>query len=106
MSSSWHDKEAAGNAAVMDRPRVEPPARYKVIMHDDDETPMPFVVSVLVQIYQKSQTEAESLTLKVHEEGRAVVAVYPRDIAEAKIFITKASAQQHGFPLNCTQEKV
>jgi ATP-dependent Clp protease adaptor protein ClpS len=77
---------------------------YKVILHNDDYTPMDFVVSILVNIFHKGLNEAEELMLKVHEEGKAVCGVYVKDIAATKVTQVKEIARKNGFPLMATME--
>ena len=69
---------------------------YNVIMHNDDVTTMDFVVYVLVRIFRKSEEDAETLMLKVHNEGSAVVGTYSQDIAQSKA---------NNYPLKLTIEE-
>ena len=73
-----------GQTREKTRINIREPKHYKVIMHNDDFTSMEFVVEILVDIFKKDTFEAERLMLMVHESGRAVVGIYPYDIA-AKI---------------------
>ena len=75
------------------------PGRYNVVFHNDDFTPMDFVTLLLVYIFFKSQTEAESLMLKVHNEGKAIVGTYSYDIALSKTTDATDLARKNGFPL-------
>src|SRR5580658_9880255 len=70
---------------VLERPKTNTPKLYKVIFHNDDYTTMEFVIMVLVQFFQKSETEATYIMLTVHRKGSAVAGVYTRDIAESKV---------------------
>ena len=63
---------------------LQEPRKYNVVFHNDDVTPMDFVVDILRRIFQKDPQEAERLMLKVHNEGRAVVGTYSLDIAASK----------------------
>jgi ATP-dependent Clp protease adaptor protein ClpS len=83
---------------------ISNPPMYKVILHNDDYTPMDFVVSILVNIFHKGLNEAEELMLKVHEEGKAVCGVYVKDIAATKVTQVKEIARKNGFPLMATME--
>jgi len=80
------------------------PKKYKVIMHNDDETTMDFVVKVLTQVFFKTKKEADFLMLSIHNEGQAVVGIYTYDIANSKIYKVKRMAQDEGFPLRLTAE--
>lgn len=84
--------------------RVEKPRNYRVLMHNDDYTPMDFVVMVLRDIYRKTMMEAVRLMLQVHNEGLAVAGVFTQQIAETKIEQTHALARSSGYPLLCTME--
>ena len=87
-----------------ERPKVDRPRKFKVLMHNDDYTTMEFVIQVLMDIFKKDRTEATFLMLMVHRSGVAVCGVYPRDIAETKVEQTVAYAREHGHPLMCTME--
>lgn len=78
---------------------LEEPTLYQVILLNDDWTAMDFVVSVLVQIFEKSNDEAVEIMLKIHKEGSGVCGIYPYDIAELKAKITLESAKESGYPL-------
>lgn len=82
------------------------PNRYNVIMHNDDVTTMDFVVMVLKRIFRKSEADAETLMLRVHNEGSAIVGTYSKDIALSKADYTMNLAKQNGFPLKLTIEEV
>ena len=77
---------------------------YNVIMHNDDVTTMDFVVYVLVKIFRKSEEDAETLMLKVHNEGSAV-GTYSQDIAQSKANYTMNLAKANNFPLQLTIEE-
>ena len=78
---------------------------YNVIMHNDDVTTMDFVVYVLVRIFRKSEEDAETLMLKVHNEGSAVVGTYSQDIAQSKANYTMNLAKTNNYPLKLTIEE-
>lgn len=80
------------------------PRRYKVVMHNDDVTTMDFVVMILTTIFQKDEINAERIMLKIHHEGKAVVGVYTKDIAESKTKKATSLARLNGFPLLITVE--
>lgn len=86
--------------------KTKEPSLYNVIMHNDDETTMDFVVMVLVRIFHKSEQDAETVMLKIHNEGSAIVGAYSRDIAQSKANQTMALARQEGFPLSVTIQEV
>jgi len=80
------------------------PPMYKVILHNDDYTPMDFVVEILVKIFHKSIDEAEDIMWQVHEKGKAVCGVYVKEIAQTKAQQVKQNAKANGFPLLATIE--
>jgi ATP-dependent Clp protease adaptor protein ClpS len=82
----------------------EPPL-FKVLLHNDDYTTMEFVVSILVNIFQKSGHEATTIMLNVHNEGVGIAGVFTREICETKIAVVHELAKKNGFPLRCTMEK-
>jgi ATP-dependent Clp protease adaptor protein ClpS len=86
------------------KPKLEAPKRYKVLLHNDDYTPMEFVVLVLVQVFHKSESDAASIMLYAHTHGYAVAGVYTFEIAETKVNETTALASKAQFPLLCTLE--
>lgn len=86
------------------RTDVREPRHYKVVMHNDDFTSMEFVVEILMDIFHKDGLEAERLMLTVHKSGKAVVGVYPYDIAVTKVQMASARAREEGFPFRLTVE--
>ncbi len=81
------------------------PPMYKVILHNDDYTPMDLVINILTSIFHKSVDEANSIMWQVHEKGKAVCGVYVHEIAQTKVQQVKATAKQNGYPLLATLEK-
>jgi ATP-dependent Clp protease adaptor protein ClpS len=86
------------------KPKLEQPKRYKVLLHNDDFTPMEFVILVLIQVFNKSESDATSIMLHAHTRGYAVAGVYSFEIAETKVNETMALASKAQFPLLCTLE--
>jgi ATP-dependent Clp protease adaptor protein ClpS len=84
--------------------KLERPKLYKVLLHNDDFTPMEFVVLVLIQVFNKSESDATSIMLHAHTRGYAVAGVYSYEIAETKVNETMALASKAQFPLLCTLE--
>ena len=85
--------------------RVKPPPLYKVLLLNDDYTPMDFVVHVLKKFFGIDQERATQIMLKVHTEGVGVCGVFPRDIAQTKVEQVVDFARQHQHPLQCTMEE-
>jgi len=86
------------------KPKLDRPRLYKVLLHNDDYTPMEFVILVLVQVFNKSESDATSIMLHAHTRGYAVAGVYSYEIAETKVNETMALASKAQFPLLCTLE--
>ena len=84
---------------------VQDPGKYKVIFSNDNETPMDFVVELLVDIFRHSQKTAQELTMTIHEKGSAVVGIYVFEIAEQKAIECTKVSREHGFPLQVAIEK-
>lgn len=97
-----HDLELADAPS---RPTLQPPPLYKVILLNDDYTPMDFVVEVLRGYFALQQDRAVQVMLEVHNSGRAVAGVYTAEIAETKVAQVNNYARQHQHPLMCTLEK-
>lgn len=86
------------------RPKLKPPAMYKVLMMNDDFTPMEFVVEVLELFFGMNREQATRIMLTVHTEGRAVCGTYTRDVAETRADQVMDYARQHQHPLMCQVE--
>jgi len=79
---------------------------YRVLMLNDDFTPMDFVVHILTSVFAMDQEKATRVMLQVHTQGRAECGIYSRDIADTKVRQVNQYAQQNNHPLKCTMEKV
>ncbi|WP_216636207.1 ATP-dependent Clp protease adapter ClpS [Alloalcanivorax xenomutans] len=100
------DPDRQGDLAVeASKPRLKRPSMYKVIMLNDDYTPMDFVVEVLETFFRMDREQATRVMLTVHTEGKAVCGVFPRDIAETKAAQVVDYAREHQHPLMCQVEK-
>ena len=85
--------------------RTKPPPLYKVMLLNDDYTPMEFVVIVLQQFFGKGREQATQIMLNVHREGRGVCGVYPHDIAATKVEQVTEFSHMHQHPLQCVMEE-
>jgi len=85
--------------------RLKTPPLFKVVLLNDDFTPMEFVVEVLQQFFSKTREQATEIMLKVHTEGAGICGVYPKDIAETRVEQVVAFARQHQHPLQCVMEE-
>ncbi len=90
---------------IKTRPKVKKPSMYKVLMLNDDYTPMEFVVHVLQRFFSKSTEEATRIMLHVHQKGVGVCGVYTFEVAETKVAQTMDLARKNQHPLQCTLEK-
>ena len=84
--------------------KVEKPALFKVLLHNDDYTTMEFVVEVLESVFNMPEDQAIQVMLNVHVQGVGVAGIYPFEIAEMKVAKTTAMAREQEFPLLCTIE--
>jgi ATP-dependent Clp protease adaptor protein ClpS len=87
------------------RSKLKPPPMFKVMLLNDDYTPMEFVVLVLQKFFSMTREHATQVMLKVHREGIGVCGVYPRDIATTKVQQVAAYARRHQHPLQCVMEE-
>jgi len=87
------------------RPKTKKPAMYKVLMLNDDYTPMEFVVFVLENFFNKSREEATRIMMHVHRRGVGICGVYTYDVAETKVNQVMDMARKEQHPLQCTLEK-
>lgn len=85
--------------------KLKPPPLFKVILLNDDYTPMEFVVIVLQSFFSMTREQATQVMLKVHREGMGVCGVYARDIATTKVEQVIAYARKHQHPLQCVMEE-
>lgn len=85
--------------------KVQEPKRYQAVMHNDDYTPMDFVVEILVNVFDKEKKEAVDLMYQVHRGQRAVVGVYSYDIAHTKANQVMEMARKEGYPFRVTVEE-
>lgn len=87
---------------VRTKKKIAHPKQYAVIMHNDDYTPMEFVVDILRLYFDKDLVEATATMWKVHTEGWAVCGVYPKEIAETRVEMVHEEAKKQGYPLRCS----
>lgn len=104
-SAPWKSGDG-GLALEQARPALQQPALYKVVMLNDDYTPMDFVVEVLERYFLKNREQAVHIMLTVHTEGRAVCGIFPKDVAETKAEQVVQYARECQHPLLCQVEQV
>jgi len=99
-------EEGPGTGVVVKaRPKTKKPSMYKVLMLNDDYTPMEFVVHILERFFNKSRQEANRIMMHVHRRGVGICGVYTYEVAETKVTQVMDFARQHQHPLQCTLEK-
>lgn len=84
---------------------IKEPGKFKVIMLNDDQTPMDWVVEILTVIFKHSGETAKDITLRIHNEGSAVVGIYSYEIAEQKAHEAVDASRNRGFPLQLRIDK-
>ncbi|MCV2893584.1 ATP-dependent Clp protease adapter ClpS [Lentibacter sp. XHP0401] len=101
------DDDNGGDTSVITKtkPKTKRPPLYKVMLLNDDYTPMEFVVHVLERFFGMDHAQAFEIMLTVHKRGLAVVGVFSHEIAETKVTQVMDLARQHQHPLQCTMEK-
>ncbi|MEJ1969562.1 MAG: ATP-dependent Clp protease adapter ClpS [Rhizomicrobium sp.] len=87
------------------RPKTKKPSMYKVLLLNDDYTPMEFVVHILEKIFNKNREAAVEVMLHVHRHGVGICGVFTYDVAETKVAQVIEFARRHQHPLQCTMEK-
>jgi ATP-dependent Clp protease adaptor protein ClpS len=108
MSERRTDTERGPNfdlAVEEAKPEIKEPPLYRVVLINDDYTPMEFVVNVLESMFGMERTRATQVMLEVHTKGKGVCGVYNFEIAETKVAQVMGLAQQHQHPLLCTMEE-
>ena len=101
------DQDADGDVGTLTKtkPKTDKPPLYKVMLLNDDYTPMEFVVHVLERFFGLSHAQAFEIMLTVHKKGLAVVGVFSFEVAETKVAQVMDFARRHQHPLQCTMEK-
>jgi ATP-dependent Clp protease adaptor protein ClpS len=100
------NQEQNGGVLEVEKTRVKPPPLFKVILLNDDYTPMDFVVVVLQTVFSMSREKATLVMLQVHREGMGVCGTFTREVAAAKVDQVIEIARKHQHPLQCTMEEV
>lgn len=101
-------EQADGDSALVTeeaRPRLKRPPLFKVVLVNDDYTPMEFVVHVLERFFAMDREKATRVMLHVHTRGKGVCGVFTRDIAETKVYQVNEYSREHQHPLLCTMEE-
>jgi len=99
------EDEGQANVATKTRAKPKKPSQYKVLLLNDDYTPMEFVVIVLKRFFRMDMEEATRVMLHVHQKGVGVCGIFPYEVAETKVNQVMDFARQNQHPLQCTLEK-
>ena len=109
MGPDFEDDDSDANrergVATKVRPKTKKPSMYRVILMNDDYTPMEFVISILMKIFNKTADEASSITMAVHKNGVGVCGIFTFEVAETKVAHVMNAAKRSQHPLQCTLEK-
>lgn len=105
MMSDKDDHDGDADLAVATRPKTKRPPMYKVMLLNDDFTPMEFVITVLERFFGMNHAQAFEIMLTVHKKGLAVVGVFSHEVAETKVTQVMQAAREHQHPLQCTMER-
>jgi len=105
MSKEIRHNDDDGLALQEAKPKLKRPPQYKVLLLNDDFTPMEFVVHILEDFFNMNREKATQIMLNVHTNGMGVCGVYSRDIAETKVELVNAYAKENQHPLKCVMEE-
>ena len=104
MSNSREITRSSGTSVEEAKPRLKKPRMYRVLLMNDDYTPMEFVVTILRKIFRLTEEQSVQIMLKVHTEGSGVCGVFTAEIAETRVREVISLAREHQHPLKCTME--
>lgn len=104
MSNKQQNDEQHGLVVKESKPELKQPSMYKVVLHNDDYTPMEFVVEVLERFFSMNREKATQIMLHVHTRGKGICGVFSRDIAETKVMLVNEYSHRHEHPLLCAME--
>ncbi len=99
------DPRREGGVATRTRSQVARPQRFKVLLFNDDYTPMEFVVALLEKVFAKGPSEATQIMLQIHRGGLGVAGVYVLEVAETKVTAVHRAGEERGYPLRAGVEK-
>lgn len=105
MSDESTKDGGTGLVTELARPKLKPPPMYKVVLNNDDYTPMEFVVHILETFFSMGREKATQVMLHVHTRGKGICGVYTKEIAETKMFQVNEYSKQNEHPLLCSIEE-
>lgn len=103
--STSDQNDAKHGIKVLDRVQTKEPPLFKVVLLNDDYTPMDFVTQILQKFFNKSREDAEKVMMQVHQDGRGIAGVYTHETAETKVHLVNTYSDQQKHPLQCIMEK-
>jgi len=99
MSDKKGSRKEGSGVKIKDKIEVQKPKKYKVVLYNDDYTPMEYVVLLLIQLFHMSQEKATSIMLSIHNSGRGIAGVYSKEIADTKASRCNVLSRELGYPL-------
>lgn len=99
------DDDSGSGVLTERKVQADRPNLYKVLLHNDDFTPMEFVIEILEKFFSKSHAEATEITLAVHYKGVGTCGVFPYEVAETKVSLVTEAAREQEYPLQCSMER-
>jgi len=105
MSQEESTRDGQGGLLVERQTKAQRPSLYRVLLLNDDYTPMEFVVEILEKVFHRDHAAATAIMLEVHKRGVGECGIYPYEIAETKVARVMRQARDHDYPLQCTLEK-
>jgi ATP-dependent Clp protease adaptor protein ClpS len=104
-SDDWDHDYDGGLALEEAKPKVKPPKQYKVVVNNDDYTPMEFVVQVLTTFFAMDNAKATRVMMSVHTKGKGICGIFSHEIAETKVDQVNEFSRMNQHPLMCTMEE-
>lgn len=99
------NENTEGHILTRYKPKVSKPSFYRVMLLNDDFTPMDFVIHILKKFFAKEDAEASQIMMQVHQQGAGTAGIYAKEIAETKVYLVNEYAKNHRHPLKCVMEK-
>jgi ATP-dependent Clp protease adaptor protein ClpS len=99
------DPQREGGVATQERPKTVRPSKFKVVLYNDDYTPMEFVVALLEQVFGKGPAQATQIMLQIHKTGLGIAGVFVLEVAETKVVSVHRAAEERGYPLRAGVEE-
>lgn len=105
IGSDASGEDSQGQTLTRFKPKLKKPSMYKVILLNDDFTPMDFVILILKRFFRKSEDEAARIMLQVHHQGAGIAGVFTHEVAETKVYLVNEFARSNQHPLKCIMEE-